>query len=97
MFYSLHPNLSQSRKAAKGSIEQSYALMGGDLCQEFFGAKNIESNADLNKQFIGSDLGQQGKNLIGYDWLNDLGSLTAPEPKQRHRSGRRRLLPALPQ
>ncbi len=108
MFCSQHSNLSQSRNiAAKSSLERGYASMGGDLCRNFFGTGSgefiVESHNRSNCQgqrrlaTPDSDLSQQEKNRIGYDWLNYNGSLAAAEPKRNYRSGRDRLLIVVPQ
>jgi hypothetical protein len=80
--------------------------MGGDSYCEFFGMGNGEFIVELNHRSIclwqrrfatpDSDLSQQEKNQIGYDWLNYNGSLAAAELKRNYRSGRDRLLIAVP-
>jgi hypothetical protein len=100
MFCSHHSNLFQSRNiAAKSSCERGYSSIGGNSRGEFIVESHNRSNCQGQRRFAtpDSDLSQQEKNQIGYDWLNYNGSLTAAEPKRNYRSGRDRLLIAVPQ
>jgi hypothetical protein len=91
---SRYSKLTRSRNSiALRSFWLRQIAIVGESCHEFFGTG---SKGSSERSIVGSDLSQQEKNRIGYDWLNYNGSLKAAEPKQIYRSGRRRLHLAAP-
>lgn len=94
MYCSCYSYLTRSRDSlALRSFWLRQIAIVGESCHEFFG---MESKRFSERSIVSSDLSQQEKNRIGYDWLNYHGSLQAAEPKQIYRSGRRELHLAAP-
>jgi hypothetical protein len=94
MYCSCHSYLTRSRDSlAQRSFWLRQIAIVGESCHKFFGTG---SKRFSERSIVSSDLSQQEKNRIGYDWLNYNGSLQAAEPKQIYRSGGRGLHLAAP-